>query len=110
MNVGSDTLAFLCDNYKISPDWLLMGRGSNMFRQDLLPAYWIEDEDHPLNTDSSITMKTSAEIEHGKPNDLQNSGLVAIIREQAEEIGRLKEQVRQLRQQQGDNASDAASS
>ena len=32
MKAGADMLAIICDYYFVSPDWLLMSRGDNIFR------------------------------------------------------------------------------
>lgn len=51
MNVGVDMIATLCDLYRISPDWILMSRGNNMFRETYkMPKIWVDDEPSDLDT------------------------------------------------------------
>lgn len=44
MKVGIDMVAIMCDFYNISPDWILMSRGNNIFRVSELPDYCVDDE------------------------------------------------------------------
>lgn len=44
MNVGIDMIARMCDFYEVSPDWLLLSRGNNVFRQMTKQAIWIDDD------------------------------------------------------------------
>lgn len=44
MNVGIDMIARMCDFYEVSPDWLLLSRGNNVFRQTSKQAIWIDDD------------------------------------------------------------------
>lgn len=44
MNVGIDMIAKMCDFYEVSPDWLLLSRGNNVFRQITKPTIWVDDE------------------------------------------------------------------
>lgn len=44
MNVGVDMIARMCDFYEVSPDWLLLSRGNNVFRQIAKQAIWIDDD------------------------------------------------------------------
>lgn len=111
MNAGVDMIAIMCDYYHVSPDWILMGRGNNVFRKSELPKYWIDDED--------------LDVEYHEPEEFINSvgqtdklsfapfmDLIhekdVVIREQAEEIGHLKARIEELERRRGDNASDAA--
>lgn len=110
MKAGTDMLAIMCDYYQISPDWLLMSRGKHIFRETALPDYWIDDdalikELPPEKNDSeTVAPQTKHAIEplmdliHEKDKT---------IREQAEEIGRLKARVEFLERRRGDNVSDA---
>lgn len=99
MNVGTDTLAFMCDFYRISPDWLLMGRGNNMFRKDLLPRYWVEDEDHPLNTTPNIIedpVQQNSTDESSSNNDVETIHLQQRIADKDALIASLQKQVANL--------------
>lgn len=49
MNVGIDMIARMCDYYEVSPDWLLLSRGNNVFRRMAKQAIWIDDDN--LNTE-----------------------------------------------------------
>lgn len=114
MKAGVDMIAIMCDFYKVSPDWLLMGRGNNVFRNCDMPKYWIDDEDLNINypgdsMGSNVSDKSIAQTE--------NNPLMPVIKEQAntikeqaEEIGKLKEQIRQLTIEKAKHVSDAATS
>lgn len=96
MRAGTDMLAILCDFYKVSPDWLLMSRGNNIFRDSLdMPKYWVDDDDlkkiYPTeikkdtdNSKDASYAETFLSLIREKDN---------IIREQAEVIGCLKERI-----------------
>lgn len=112
MKVGVDMIAIMCDYYNISPDWILMSRGNNVFRRTALPKIWVDDCD--LNTEYS-------KLEEAVTSDKDVTGAVQpfidmihdkdnIIREQAEEIGRLKARIEELERAKGDNAGYAPSS
>jgi plasmid maintenance system antidote protein VapI len=97
MKVGIDMIAIMCDFYNISPDWILMSRGNNLFRTSELPAYCVDDEKWIKKISPSEPKK---EIENQDSSFAPLLKLISekdiTIREQAEEIGQLKEQVRQL--------------
>lgn len=75
MNVGVDMIATLCDLYRISPDWILMSRGNNMFRETYkMPKIWVDDEPSDLDTTlpstkegTSNTPQLSDDPDIGKP-------------------------------------------
>lgn len=109
MNVGVDMLAIMCDFYRVSPDWLLMSRGNNVFRTTELPKIWVDDED--LNNripkeDSNPITGTHKPTEIAPFLDLIQKK-DEVIREQAEEIGQLKERVAQLERGKAANSSSA---
>ena len=83
MGIGVDIAALLCANYGVSSDWLLMGKGDIMSN----------------NPHSIVVEKANGD-----------SFLIDKIASQAEEIGRLKEQVRQLEDNIKKLVSDAACS
>lgn len=109
MNVGVDMLAILCDFYRVSPDWLLMSRGNNVFRTTELPKIWVDDED--LN--NRIPKEDSNAItDHRIPTEIAPFlDLIQqkdkVIREQAEEIGQLKERIAQLEREKAADGSSA---
>lgn len=113
MKAGVDMIAIMCDFYKVSPDWLLMGRGNNVFRNCSMPKYWIDDED--LNTKyyedkeiSNTSDKTIAQTDNPLMPIIKEQANT--IKEQAEEIGRLKEQIRQLTIEKVKHVSDVDTS
>lgn len=115
MKVGIDMVATMCDSYMISPDWLLMSRGNNIFRQESsLPQICINKEDINRNIPSIQSFK---EIEDQKSRVSEIMPLLGYIKEkddiiqkQAGEIGTLRERVRQLEDHIKKTASDAANS
>ena len=79
---GGEMLVKVLTQYPdLSAEWLMRGVGE-MYRQE----------------------------DTGEPIIKGNSELIDIIREQAEEIGRLKQQIEQLKRRRGDNAGDVRSS
>ena len=112
MKVGVDMIAKICDWYYVNPDWLLMGRGNNIFRKSCqLEPYFIEDDNnldrkwHPEDNEETVT---------DQPNT-QNAQLEAALKErtamadmfyqktleQAELIGKLRAQISELEQRLG---------
>lgn len=114
MKVGVDMIAIMCDFYKVSPDWILMSRGDNIFRESPLPKIWVDDEDlravHPDTTDNKETSNQSDKNLDTYPFLELIREKDSIIREQAEEIGQLRERIAQLQREKGKNASDAQTS
>lgn len=110
MNAGVDMLAIMCDRYKVSPDWLLMSRGGNIFRTTALPNVCVDEmtwdnefhRESPKDVTSISTSNSKGEIApfieliHEKD---------VTIREQAEEIGRLKARIEELERSRGASAS-----
>ena len=82
MNAGVEIMAALCLKFDVSADWLLTGRG-NMAK---------ETDEKPAMSDTGTVMQ-----------------LVDTIRQQAQEIGQLKERIAQLESSGGQSASDADS-
>ena len=111
MKVGVDMIAIMCDYYKVSPDWLLMSRGDNIFRETPMPKIWVDDEDlksvYPNDTEKS-TKKNSPQDASPLLELIREKDI--LIREQAEEIGQLRERIAQLQREKGKNASDAQTS
>lgn len=113
MKVGVDMIAILCDFYKVSPDWLLMSRGNNVFRpSSTMLKIWVDDED--LN---SNPIEASELNQVDASNDSATSVFLSMIKEkdkticeQAEEIGRLRERINQLEREKGKDASGARTS
>ncbi len=101
MKVGVDMIAIMCDFYKVSPDWLLMSRGDNVFRETPMKKIWIDDEDlKSIYPDDDDIVETPKKEVHQDPSlflDLIREK-DTVIREQAEEIGRLREKIKQFEQ------------
>lgn len=114
MNVGIDMIARMCDFYEVSPDWLLLSRGNNVFRRSPKQAIWIDDED--LDTNSKITEETA--MENTAPlSPEQESIIYKMYKEKDEEnkvlmkqIGCLEERIRQLESQNKESDSPTAAS
>lgn len=111
MKAGVDMIAIMCDFYKVSPDWILMSRGDNIFRENQLPQIWVDDENlksvFPDDTNNKSTSNQSKSNLDATPFLELIREKDAIIREQAEEIGQLRERIAQLQREKGVNASDA---
>lgn len=126
MHVGVDMLAILSENYLVSPEWLLTGRGERMFREtSILPTRLKdgqENEDHPyiFEDEKEVIKQSITELEERERKEQEKNAaplLLNLITEkdkqlimQAEEIGQLKEQVRQLTIEKERLASNAHSS
>lgn len=113
MKAGTDMLAIMCDYYQISPDWLLMSRGKHIFRETALPDYWVDDDAliMELPTEKNKTKEKFAK------NEMSVEPLMDLIREkdktirdQAEEIGKLKARLEEFERHRGANALDAGNS
>ena len=112
MKVGIDMIAKICDNFHVNPDWLLMGRGCKIFRDNAnMEPYFIDDANFPqldrkCRTFDNPTVNEEAQTESAPSilmaeNKLlreQISNKEITIREQDKEIGRLEERIKQLQQ------------
>ena len=115
MNVGIDMIARMCDYYEVSPDWLLLSRGNNVFRQMAKQAIWIDDDN--LNTEyTEGEMPDSKNPEESKLGVTPNTTPISPTEESIiykmyekkdaevgtlkEEIGALKLRIRQLESQE----------
>lgn len=67
MNVGIDMIARMCDFYEVSPDWLLLSRGNNVFRRTAKQTIWIDDEN--LNMEYTESKISDAKITEGSAMD-----------------------------------------
>lgn len=99
MNVGADLIALLCEKYSYSAAWVLNGKGPILQPGDLKgrskPAIAVSKlPDFPLTSEGVCEMF----IQILRDKDLR-------FKEQAEEIGRLKERIAQL--ERAKNASTA---
>lgn len=92
MGVGVDLAAKICDEYYVSPEWLLMGRGKRVFCETInRPNYWIDDCD--LIQDPAAD---SLEQQNQQPLSEMSETLYNKTLEQAELIGVLKARIREL--------------
>lgn len=112
MHVGVDMLAILSENYLVSPEWLLTGRGERMFRTSSILPTRLEDGkeswEHPyaFENEEDIINQRIKEVEMDMRKEQEKNATPALMNliaekdkqliQQAEEIGRLKEQIRQL--------------
>ena len=116
MKAGVDMIAVMCDFYKVSPDWLLMSRGDNIFRESSqMPKIWVDDDN--LRWDYPDEQEQTKKTKPISPEPSNNEMFLSILREkdktikeQAEEIGRLKEQIRQMTIEKEKHVSPAATS
>ena len=105
MNVGIDMIARMCDYYEVSPDWLLLSRGNNVFRRMAKQAIWIDDDN--LNTEyTEGEMPDSKNPEESKlgatpnvtPTSLAEESLIYKMYEKKDaEVGALKEEIGALK-------------
>lgn len=109
MKAGVDMIATLCEYYNVSPDWVLMSRGKILRDPSTMPPIMVYEGNYEelIPVQREIVQETGTNIEAFlsiiKDKD-------DVIREQAEEIGRLRERVSQLERMLEKNASGAATS
>jgi plasmid maintenance system antidote protein VapI len=110
MKAGVDMIAILCDFWNVSPDWILMSRGPIFRDESEKQPIWVQEnlETTPpySKSDKTVTKETGTKDEQ-TPIITQ---LLDTIKEQAEEIGRLKARNEELERRRGDNAGHAQSS
>lgn len=119
MKAGVDMLAILCDYYCISPDWLLMSRGNNVFREsEELPPVILYEGDGCIPPFIQKAKEDKSESEQTNNIQADNNSLIApfmqlikekdrTIMEQAEEIGQLRERIAQMQQRFEKDAANA---
>ena len=97
MKAGVDMLAILCDYYYISSEWLLSGKGEMLNEAGRI----VDTPALPVHDMASINPVTHIAREQ-PAQDTAAAGLIEKlldrITEQAAEIGRLQEQICQMRQ------------
>lgn len=111
-SIGIDKVSLILEKYpNINIEWLLTGRGEMLKTKHTLESPIPNNEPIPNNKDNNneVPKQDSSTSFIDKLfaiiNDKENT-----IREQAEEIGRLKEQIRQMNLEKGKPASDAYTS
>ncbi len=112
MKAGIDMAAYICEYFDISPDWLLLSRGS-YFRTAPAPSIFISEG--PGSTEYKQHLQNYRDYLSHQANDTKSETLLTLIkdkdqtiRDQAEEIGRLKEQIRQMTIEKEKHVSDAS--
>lgn len=69
MKVGVDMIAKICDWYYVDPDWVLMGRGNKIFKNDIQrKPYFIEDDnnlDRKWHNEDEIEPKPAKKLPEG---------------------------------------------
>lgn len=119
MKAGIDMVAHLCEYFDISPEWLLLSRGG-YFRTTPAPSIFISEgpgsheyKQYVQAYEEYRHQQTNAN--HNKSNENNSDPLLTLIkdkdqtiREQAEEIGCLKEQIRQMQLRLEKSALDAS--
>lgn len=107
MHVGVDMLSEISEEYLVSPEWLLTGRGDKIFRtSSILPTRLPNIEDvsteHPYITEDEdeVMKERIAEVEREDKEQMERNAAPALmvliaekdklLLQQAEEIGRLK--------------------
>lgn len=96
MKAGVDTIAILCDFWNISPDWVLMSRGS-IFRDGIQQKSVRQDSNRP---DGKQPQNVRNKL---VPDDssLIISRFIETIKIQAEDIGQLKARISELEKHRG---------
>lgn len=126
MHVGVDMLAIISEVYLVNPEWLLTGRGERIFRSSsILPARSEgerEDTNHPytFEDEEEIMQQRIKNVEEEEKKEQEKytaPTLLNLIAEkdkqllaQAEDIGRLKEQIRQMTIEKEKHVLDADTS
>lgn len=121
MKAGIDMAAYICEYFDISPDWLLLSRGG-YFRTSQTPSIFVSQGPNTPEYFQYVQAYKDFQKKQTKhtdniANDAQFNTFMAlikdkdlIIREQATEIGRLQEQIRQLTIEKEKHVSDVATS
>ena len=106
MKAGIDMAAYLCEYFDISTEWLLLSRGG-YFRTSPAPSIFVSEgtgsSEYKQHTQAYQEYKEQSNESPLQTNDAKSETLLSLIkdkdqtiREQAEEIGRLKERIRQM--------------
>lgn len=96
MNAGTDSVALLCAKYGISTKWMLLGDGD------------MTEDDASCLTSGKQSMLSTQSVRDLFRSVMQDRDQRLI--EQSEEIGRLKEQIRQLIIEKENRVSDVSNS
>lgn len=121
MKVGIDMIAKICDRYYVDPDWLLMGRGNKIFKNNTnREPYFIEDENdldrewHNYDEKEAKTKLSDPQYVQTQATLNERTALADMFYnktlEQAELIGQLKARIKELEQRLGKNAVDVNTS
>lgn len=119
MKVGIDMIAKICDWYYVDPDWLLMGRGNRIFKNNTQrEPYFIEDENNldrkwrPDDDVENISKQSTAQQTQLEATIKERTAMADMFYqktlEQAELIGTLRARITELEQRLGKNVGDAS--
>lgn len=110
--IGTDKLEKILSTYpEISPAWLMTGEGDMLKTKrtsETPQAQESTNSEHKDNKNQPLAQEIPPLILDRLLNTIAEKD--AIIREQAEELGRLREQIEQLKKGRGHSASDANTS
>lgn len=110
--IGTDKLEKILSIYpEISPNWLLMGIGEMIITKRTPENPNVQEptnNEHKDNKNQTLGQDIPPSILDRLLNTIAEKDV--IIREQAEELGRLREQIKQLKQGRGHSASDVSTS
>lgn len=105
MKVGVDMIARMCDFYDVSPDWLLLSRGNNVFRQMAKQAIWVDDDNLNMDkTSEETTMEVPPNVTSISPTEEsiiykmykdEKEEKERIVREKDAKIDQLQSELRQ---------------
>lgn len=105
MKVGVDMIAKMCDFYDVSPDWLLLSRGNNVFRQMAKQAIWVDDDNLNMDkTSEETTMEVPPNVTSISPTEEsiiykmykdEKEEKERIVREKDAKIDQLQSELRQ---------------
>lgn len=107
MSVGVDMIAKICDYYSVDPEWVLLGRGSKIFRPDyVLKPHFIDDGNSWLDRRYHSEDKAPQNNEKEPTNEDNQAAALLLkmlaekettILDQAKHIGRLEAQIDELK-------------
>lgn len=103
----ADVLENIVRTYDVSPEWLLTGRGEMLKTNDIVET---TPQSTPIVEDLHLLNKNTKKNEDSQDNPQLFSQLLETVKQQAEEIGRLKARINELERSKGVDAGDVQSS